>query len=188
MTSEVPGPGHMLYANASDYDYDNPPPAKPNLQNWNGNSDATDNRHGVGENYDSPPPPAKKSIGGNGQTGGSGTVSADTNAFLVTAANVKALIDPVKNATTRLNTVNTKPGAFSQAFALKKQVDGGLTDGVLAANAKLIETLTDVGAGLEKMAMDYETTEDANNAKAEDLQKHMPDLAGDINAIFGMKN
>lgn len=172
----IPGPGGEAKA------------PKPDVQDWKGSPDAVaDPKSNHGPGYDVPKIDPPKPVGGGGA---SGEVAADTEAFKVVASNIASLIDPLKEAQSRLSGIDVRPGAFAQAFALKDQVSGpsGLKVTMTTVTSKLIETLTDVQNGLLKMALDYETTEEANKAKADAVQMVMPDVAADIQGILSGKS
>jgi hypothetical protein len=129
--------------------------------------------------------PAAPAVPGGGGAGGGGTTSVDTPSLSLFSKNIGELIKPLQDAQTRLDGMTAVPGGFAQAFTLRRQLvgEGGLQGSYRSVLGKVIETLTDVRNGVDKMAADYETTEEANTMKADAVAKAMPDLPGDLTSL-----
>lgn len=142
---------------------------KPPVEDWNGSVTPAD--HGAASATVAPPPTVPGKSGS-----GAGTTAVNTPSMTLFASNMDALIKPLDEARTQLGGINVRAGAFHQGFELADKLNVEVRSSFDVVLRKLIETVTDVRDGARKLAVDYETTEEAARADADDLNNAMPDL------------
>ncbi|MBK6014466.1 hypothetical protein [Streptomyces sp. MBT53] len=128
------------------------------------------------------PPPVP---GGDGHNG----TSISTPSMDLLASNVDLLIQPVRDAATKLNDVAIAPGAFYHANVMRTKINGANADGGLKksytdALSALVTGLTDLRDGVRSLSRHYATTEEANNMSAHDLSDAFTTTAGDFNRMM----
>ncbi|MFE2422672.1 hypothetical protein [Streptomyces hokutonensis] len=128
------------------------------------------------------PPPVP---GGDGHNG----TSISTPSMDLLASNVDLLIQPVRDAATKLNDVAIAPGAFYHANVMRTKVNGANADGGLKksytdALSALVTGLTDLRDGVRSLSQHYATTEEANNMSAHDLSDAFATTSGDFNRMM----
>ncbi|NMH99700.1 hypothetical protein [Pseudonocardia acidicola] len=157
-----------------------PEPPKPAITDWK-----DDGSHGADHGPATATAPSPPPVPGGHGSGGSGATSVDTPSLKLFASNIDQLIQPLKDAKTTLAGMKVQAGGFAQAYDIHDHLVGpnGLQSSYRTVLDRVIETLTDVKNGVNKMAADYETTEEANTMSADAVTKAMPDLAGDITSI-----
>lgn len=129
-----------------------------------------------GENLIPPPVPSQAGSG-------PGTTTVDTPSLGTFAANIGALLVPVKDAYTQLNTLPTvKPGLFYHAYQIQSKVNGAQSTSTGSASASNLVTnylavLNDLADGLtqiqnaaQQMSQKYTTFDELNQMKAAELQ------------------
>ena len=154
---------------------------KPDIQGF----DVTTVQETTGQVYSIPPPPPLPITGLGGD--GNGEVRVDTELLQRFATYVQELEAPLRHAQAQLREMDPRPGGFHQAYELRTQLGGDDASGLRGSFSQVIdrtiETLTDIRAGVQRLAADYETTEEFNEVEAQALLDAMPDLAADITAI-----
>ncbi|WP_427924625.1 hypothetical protein [Streptomyces sp. cg40] len=134
------------------------------------------------DRYNFVPPPVP---GGNGHNG----TSISTPSMDLLASNVDLLIQPVRDAATKLNDVAIAPGAFYHANVMRTKVNGANADGGLKksyadALSALVTGLTDLRDGVRSLSKHYTTTEEANKMSAHDLSDAFTTTSGDFNRMM----
>ncbi|WP_146214582.1 hypothetical protein [Streptomyces sp. ICBB 8177] len=125
--------------------------------------------------------------GGSGAPG-SGT-SVDTPSMLLFADNVDKLIQPAKDAATKLQGVQAEPGAFYHANQIRTKVNGlnadsGLKEQYIKVFQDLAQGLGDLRDGVKQLAQKYTTLEEAGTMKATDLQNAMQSTDSDFTTMM----
>ncbi|MEU9345161.1 hypothetical protein AB0D74_28560 [Streptomyces sp. NPDC048278] len=128
------------------------------------------------------PPPVP---GGDGHNG----TSVSTPSLDLFASNIDLLIQPVRDVATGLSDVAIAPGAFYHANKMRTTVNGpnaddGLKKSYGEALSALVRGLTDLRDGVRGLSLKYTTTEDANNATAQDLADAFTTTTADFNTMM----
>ena len=158
-----------------------PAPQKP--KQWGGDPRVPQG-HGTFTN----PDPVQVSPVRLSGTSSSGKTSVDTPSMEAIANHIETLIPYVQRAQTAVSRVSVAPGAFYHANLLRTKVmgsdgQGGLKDGCEKTLTDVANGLTDFCTGLRAMSKKYQTIEEANKMKADDVQNYMADATPDFNAV-----
>jgi len=102
---------------------------------------------------------------------GKGHTVVNTEALATFRTVVNAMIDPVSQARAKVATVSVAPGAFFEADQIRTTINGaqGTTHQQHVALGALGNALTAMRDGLDAMIRKYTSTEELNNAKANDV-------------------
>jgi hypothetical protein len=146
----------------------------PKPEEYKGDKDVPSG-HGTYHNPEptSAPPVPKDSGGGSHET----TVS--TSSMEAFAKNIEQLIAPVQKAHQALKGVDVRPGAFYHANLVRSKVSGGGGEagGLKDAYGKILDDLadglTDLCNGIRLMSKEYDSTEEANEMAAKDLEEYV---------------
>lgn len=121
---------------------------------------------------------------------GTGKVtSVDTPSMDLFATNMTLLVDPVKQAIAKLQTVGVQPGAFYHANQMRIKVNGinqddGLKKAYLSVLNDLTEGLSDISDGMRTLSQKYKSVEDANKMTATELGTAMESSQSDFGKLM----
>lgn len=161
-----------------------PEPPKHKLEEYKGDKDVPSG-HGT---FHNPDPTSVPPVPKNGD-GGSRDTKVSTGSMEVCAKNLEQLIAPVQRAKQALHGVDTRPGAFFHANQIRSKVtgSGGETGGLKDAYSKVLDDLadglTDLCNGIRSLSKQYDSTEEANEMKAKDLDEYMYRAGADFQAL-----
>lgn len=130
-----------------------------------------------------PPPP----VPGGADKPGSGVTAVSTDAMKTFAANVMTLGGSLRQARTRIGTVNVAAGGFPEGFEIKNRIVGtnGLVQTTGAFLDVAIETLTDVVNAANSLVHTYTNAEDLNGLTSQELGEFVSEARTDVNGLSG---
>jgi hypothetical protein len=125
-----------------------------------------------------------KPIGGDDPSGNGNTV-VSTDAIKTFASNIELFEDPIRTALNGLGDVDIHAGAFYQAFHLASKIDdeGQLTDSTRTVLTKSLDALVKIREACNRIASEYDTAEELNQADATKFGELVNDASTVINSM-----
>ena len=117
---------------------------------------------------------------------GDQAISVDSRALKYYAGLLRDLVEPVRQAQLKLESVKVAPGRFKAAASIKGKVDGGDAVGGVATQYaqelyKMQPALSDLADAMEELARNYDTSEELNSESAFNaLNGALTDFAGNM--------
>jgi hypothetical protein len=182
-------------------DPETPPPAAPSSTSTQTSAAAWS------QSYNPPPTQSGPSITGqelgnliappvpSSSASSSGSTVVNTPSLDAFASNIGALINPVKDAYSKLLALPAvAPGQFYQAYQIQNKVNGAqgssggsgtdLTSSYTAVLNDLADGLTSIQTAAQQMSAKYTTTNDLNNMKASDLQTDLDSAQSEFGSMM----
>ncbi|MEU4745975.1 hypothetical protein AB0G02_36705, partial [Actinosynnema sp. NPDC023658] len=122
-------------------------------------------------------------------TGPTGATVVNTEALKTFARNLRRLKELLVEALDKVRRIQLAPGAFYHAGQLVGKVTGpgGLAPSVEEFLLKAIDALEVTALDLERLAHDYDTTEELNGLTAVKLDEHIQDAMAYIGKTTGLQ-
>ncbi|MFE0023578.1 hypothetical protein [Amycolatopsis sp. NPDC059021] len=131
-----------------------------------------------GDSVKAPPVP------GGGETPGKGVTTVNTKAMKNLAQHLDELLPPLKSTQERIAGVKLRPGGFQTAVNLSKSVDN-IKDATGATLRSVVEVVAETSDALKRIALKYESAEEANKMTGDDFGKYFSQTSGWVNAMGG---